>query len=135
MSENWVTVQQLATMLGVSESTARRRIETEGYETKRGEQNRLLVAYDASPPPVDTAPTSSDVSPPPTRRELELLQAHNTELKQQITDLNNHLAEALKQQDQAQQLVAMQQQMTEQNQRLLEAPLAWWQFWRKKNPR
>ena len=117
MSKEWVTIQEAATAMGVSESAVRRRMRSNKIKHKK-EDGRVFVQ-------VDVVPLSTDVD----RELVEVLKKHNEELTEQVKML-------LRQQDQAQQLTAMQQKaidkLTDQNQLLLEIAekgRAWWKFW------
>jgi len=113
MSEKWVTLQQAAAALGVGETSIRRRIASGKLASKK-EDGRVYVRLD------------TEEQEPEEESDLrQLVQV----LKEQNAALNQRLEEASRQNDQAQQLAAMQQQtIQEMNQRLL-APRKWWRFW------
>jgi len=114
MSEKWVTLQQAAAALGLGETSIRRRIASGKLESKK-ENGRVYVRLGAE---AQEPEEESDLR--------QLVQV----LKEQNAELNQRLEEASQQNDQAQQLAAMQQQtIQEMNQRLLEAPRKWWRFW------
>jgi hypothetical protein len=114
MSEKWVTLQQAAAALGVGETSIRRRIAGGKLESKKTD-GRVYVR-------LETEDQESE-------EESDLRQLVQV-LKEQNASLNQRLEEASKQNDQAQQLAAMQQQtIQEMNRRLLEAPRKWWRFW------
>jgi len=106
----WVTLQQAAAALGVGETSIRRRIASGKLEAKK-EQGRVYIR-------LDTEDQESDL-----RQLVQVLKVQNAEL-------NQRLEEASQQNNQAQQLAAMQQQtIQDMNQRLLESPPPWWKFW------
>ena len=106
----WITLQQAAAALGVGETSIRRRIASGKLEAKK-EQGRVYIR-------LDTEDQESDL-----RQLVQVLKVQNAEL-------NQRLEEASQQNNQAQQLAAMQQQtIQDMNQRLLESPPPWWKFW------
>tara|TARA_R100000808_G_scaffold4929_1_gene15406 strand:+ start:1377 stop:1730 length:354 start_codon:yes stop_codon:yes gene_type:complete len=114
--EKWITVAQMAVKLGKSEGTIYRRIKDGHFQTKK-ENKRVYI--------LDNEPTTDD--------NQELI----AELRQDKLELRQQVNELIKQQDQSQQIIAMQQQnlskLTEQNQLLLESQpdKKWWNFWSK----
>lgn len=114
MTEKWVTLQQAAAALGVGETSIRRRIAGGKLESKK-DDGRVYIRLE-----------TEDQQPEDESDLRQLVQV----LKVQNAELNHRLEEASRQNDQAQQLAAMQQQtIQELNQRLLEAPPPWWKFW------
>jgi len=110
----WITLQQAAAALGVGETSIRRRIASGKLEAKK-DAGRVYIRLDTEDQP---QPAESDL-----RQLVQVLQEQNAAL-------NQRLEEASRQNDQAQQLAAMQQQTIQDlNQRLLEAPVPWWKFW------
>tara|TARA_R100001530_G_scaffold32978_3_gene25903 strand:+ start:672 stop:1007 length:336 start_codon:yes stop_codon:yes gene_type:complete len=110
MTDKWVTLQQAAAALGVGETSIRRRIASGKLEAKK-DDGRVYIR-------LDTEDQESDL-----RQLVQVLKVQNAEL-------NQRLEEASQQNNQAQQLAAMQQQtIQDMNQRLLEAPPPWWKFW------
>jgi hypothetical protein len=106
----WITLQQAAAALGVGETSIRRRIASGKLESKK-DAGRVYIR-------LDTEDQESDL-----RQLVQVLKVQNAEL-------NQRLEEASQQNNQAQQLAAMQQQtIQDMNQRLLEAPPPWWKFW------
>jgi len=111
----WITLQQAAAALGVGETSIRRRIASGKLEAKK-DDGRVYVRLDTEDQPQPEE--ESDL-----RQLVQVLQEQNAAL-------NQRLEEASRQNDQAQQLAAMQQQtIQDMNQRLLEAPVPWWKFW------
>ena len=114
MTEKWVTLQQAAAALGVGETSIRRRIAGGKLESKITDGRVFIRLETEDQQPED----ESDL-----RQLVQVLKVQNAEL-------NQRLEEASQQNDQAQQLAAMQQQtIQDMNQRLLEAPPPWWRFW------
>jgi len=114
MTDKWVTLQQAAAALGVGETSIRRRIASGKLESKK-DAGRVYVRLETEDQP---QPAESDL-----RQLVQVLKVQNAEL-------NQRLEEASQQNNQAQQLAAMQQQtIQDMNQRLLEAPVPWWKFW------
>ena len=111
MTDKWVTLQQAAAALGVGETSIRRRIASGKLEAKK-DAGRVYIRLD-----------TEDQDESDLRQLVQVLQDQNAAL-------NQRLEEASRQNDQAQQLAAMQQQtIQDMNQRLLEAPVPWWKFW------
>jgi len=107
----WITLQQAAAALGVGETSIRRRIASGKLEAKK-DAGRVYIRLD-----------TEDQDESDLRQLVQVLQDQNAAL-------NQRLEEASRQNDQAQQLAAMQQQtIQDMNQRLLEAPVPWWKFW------
>lgn len=114
MTEKWVTLQQAAAALGVGETSIRRRIASGKLESKKT-GGRVYIRLETED---QESEEESDL-----RQLVQVLLAQNAEL-------NQRLEEASQQNDQAQQLAAMQQQtIQDMNERLLEAPRKWWRFW------
>tara|TARA_Y100000296_G_scaffold69636_1_gene83587 strand:- start:32 stop:385 length:354 start_codon:yes stop_codon:yes gene_type:complete len=110
----WITLQQAAAALGVGETSIRRRIASGKLESKK-DAGRVYIRLDTE---AQEPEEESDL-----RQLVQVLQEQNAAL-------NQRLEEASRQNDQAQQLAAMQQQTIQDlNQRLLEAPVPWWKFW------
>ena len=110
----WVTLQQAAAALGVGETSIRRRIASGKLESKK-DAGRVYIRLDTE---AQEPEEESDL-----RQLVQVLQEQNAAL-------NQRLEEASRQNDQAQQLAAMQQQTIQDlNQRLLESPPPWWKFW------
>ena len=127
---NWVSVSQAVAYYGVSEKTLYTRIKSNQIKSKL-ESNRRWV-YVENRPTEATEATEANVRFDKTALEVEhlkeklvLMESQTSDYKKQVNDYKDQVTELLKQNDQGQQLAAMQQQtigkLTEQNQLLLEA--------------
>ena len=127
---NWVSVSQAVAHYGVSEKTLYTRIKSNQIKSKL-ESNRRWV-YVGNRPTEATEATEAHVRFDKTALEVEhlkeklvLMESQTSDYKKQVNDYKDQVTELLKQNDQGQQLAAMQQQtiskLTEQNQLLLEA--------------
>ena len=120
---NWVSVSQAVAYYGVSEKTLYTRIKSNQIKSKL-ESNRRWV-YVENRPTEATEATEANVRFDKTALEVEHLKEKLVLMESQTSDYKDQVTELLKQNDQGQQLAAMQQQtigkLTEQNQLLLEA--------------
>ena len=130
---NWVSVSQAVAHYGVSEKTLYTRIKSNQIKSKL-ESNRRWVYVENRPTEATEATevTEANVRFDKTALEVEhlkeklaLMESQTSDYKKQVSDYKDQVTELLKQNDQGQQLAAMQQQtidkLTEQNQLLLEA--------------
>ena len=132
---NWVSVSQAVAHYGVSEKTLYTRIKSNQIKSKL-ESNRRWVYIEIRPTEatedIVTEVTEANVRFDKTALEVEhlkeklaLMESQTSDYKKQVNDYKDQVTELLKQNDQGQQLAAMQQQtiskLTEQNQLLLEA--------------
>ena len=138
---NWVSVSQAVAHYGVSEKTLYTRIKSNQIKSKL-ESNRRWVYIEIRPTEateateatedIVTEATETNVRFDKTalevehlKEKLDLMESQTSDYKKQVNDYKDQVTELLKQNDQGQQLAAMQQQtidkLTEQNQLLLEA--------------
>ena len=135
---NWVSVSQAVAHYGVSEKTLYTRIKSNQIKSKL-ESNRRWVYIEIRPTEateatedIVTEVTEANVRFDKTalevehlKEKLDLMESQTSDYKKQVNDYKDQVTELLKQNDQGQQLAAMQQQtidkLTEQNQLLLEA--------------
>jgi len=135
---NWVSVSQAVAHYGVSEKTLYTRIKSNQIKSKL-ESNRRWVYIEIRPTEateatedIVTEATETNVRFDKTalevehlKEKLDLMESQTSDYKKQVNDYKDQVTELLKQNDQGQQLAAMQQQtigkLTEHNQLLLEA--------------
>ena len=107
MTEQWVTLQQAAATLGVSESTIRRRRDAGELQSKQ-ENGRYLIMVDAT-----VTPNSAIV--------IEELRQQLTDKNQQIGDLKAQLVTKDQQIDKLQQALDQEQQLHAASQKTIES--------------
>ena len=140
MNNKWVTIDQAATILGVSAMTVRRRIEKGDLESKLENRRRLVCITD------DTQVSYKDEQiVAQLRRENEQLRKQTDiqneqirelreELKQKDSDLRKERSAAEDTSQRHDTIVLQLTRQLEQSQRLLEYNQApWWRKWFRKN--
>ena len=114
MTEQWVTLQQAAATLGVSESTIRRRRDAGELQSKQ-ENGRYLIMVDAT-----VTPNSARITPADAIVIKELRQ-QLTDKNQQIEDLKAQLVTKDQQIDKLQQALDQEQQLHAASQKTIES--------------
>ena len=125
-----VSVGEAAVLYGVSQTTIHTWIKEEKIQSERVSGRRWILIEDNAETPCEASQGTYQAFQ--TGSQIDKIEIENEYLKQaladkekQIKDANHQIKEFLKQQDQGQQLAAMQQKtiatLTEQNQLLLEA--------------
>ncbi len=114
MTEKWVTLQQAAVALGVSESTIRRRRDAGELQSKQ-ENRRHLIKMDARATPngATLAPNNAAVT--------EELRQQLTDKNQQIEDLKAQLQIKDQQFDKLQQALDQEQQLHAVSQKTIDS--------------
>ena len=133
---DWISVSQAVAHYKVSEKTLYNRIKKNKIHSKMEHGRRWIYIgpNNSSEPTVKTNNNGSESTEPVNKSALEvehlkekikLIESQISSYEEQIVGNKNQVDELLKQQDQAQQIMAMQQKtidkLTEQNQLLLES--------------
>jgi hypothetical protein len=121
MTEKWVTLQQAAVALGVSESTIRRRRDAGELQSKQ-ENRRHLIKMDtgATPNGATLAPDDANMTPNNAAVTEELRQ-QLTDKNQQIEDLKAQLQIKDQQFDKLQQALDQEQQLHAVSQKTIDS--------------
>ena len=114
MTEQWVTLQQAAATLGVSESTIRHRRDAGELQSKQ-ENGRYLIMVDATVTPNNARITPADAIV------IEELRQQLTDKNQQIGDLKAQLVTKDQQIDKLQQALDQEQQLHAASQKTIES--------------